>query len=224
MRVRTQTHTHNANRGYNRCWRGWFEAVNLFVFSQITTGMLHHLQPHHPTCTLPPSRVKPALTSPSISRPAHPTASFWKTWATLTSFAWSSNVRCVWVILCVCAWESYLIVFLSHILTLYLAWFEVYPAVSLIMLRATCNTHMHPKKTQNPRDTQKALNTHIHTPTTAICLPDYGILFCVIARESNHLFKVIGVCNNYVHYESLFNQITHFQGWQNTSSNSTHFL
>ncbi len=80
---------------------GWLRCVILFVFSQITTGMLHHSPPPHPTCTLPPSRVRPAPTSPSISRPARPTASFWKTWATLTSFAWSSNVRCIRVFLCV---------------------------------------------------------------------------------------------------------------------------
>lgn len=31
-----------------------------------------------------------------------------------------------------------------------------------------------------------------HTPVN--CFPDYGALLCVIARESNHLFKVIGIC------------------------------
>lgn len=78
------------------CGMAWFGVlIFLFLsfFPQITTGMQHRSRLHHPTCTLPPFMVRPALTSPSISRQARPMASFWKTWATLTSFAWSSNVR-----------------------------------------------------------------------------------------------------------------------------------
>lgn len=90
---------------------GRFKVVILVcLFPQITTGTLHHSPPPRLTCTSPPFRVRPAPTSPSISRPAHPTASSWKTWATLTSFAWNSNVRCIQVILR----ESFLSVCLSH--------------------------------------------------------------------------------------------------------------
>lgn len=100
------------------CGTSWCRVVILFFFfSQITTGTLHRLPPHHPTCILLHSRVRPALTFPSISRPVHPTASFWKTWATLTSFAWSSNVRCIrciWVMLCVCIRVISLYVCLSY--------------------------------------------------------------------------------------------------------------
>lgn len=65
--------------------------VNSFVslFLQITTGTLRHSPPHHPTCTLPPFRVRPALTSPFTSRQVPPMESFWKTWATPTSSVWS---------------------------------------------------------------------------------------------------------------------------------------
>lgn len=108
---------HSANGGCRRCmWNELVLSFDSFVcfFLQITTGTLHHSPPHHPTCILLPSRVRRAPTFPSISRPVHPTASFWKTLATLTSFAWSSNVRGIWVMLCVCMRVISLYVCLSY--------------------------------------------------------------------------------------------------------------
>ena len=77
-----------------------------FVFPQVTTGTPCPSPRPRPTCTSPPSRVRPAPTSPCTSRPVHLMASSWKTWATPTSSAWSSNVRGMRVMLC--AHESFL--------------------------------------------------------------------------------------------------------------------
>lgn len=82
------------------------------------------------------------------------------------------------------------------------------PAVRLIVSGVTCHAHTHTGTKANAG----AYSSNSHLPAWL------QHTLCVIAWESNHLFKVIGVCNNYVHYDPLFNQISHFQGWHNTSS------
>lgn len=83
------------DEGYWGCMQDGLDLtlICLSIFLQTTTGTLHHSPHRHPTYTLLPSRGRQVPISPSISRLARPTVSFWRTWATQTSFGWSWNVR-----------------------------------------------------------------------------------------------------------------------------------
>lgn len=145
------------DEGYWRCMQDGLDLslICLFVFLQTTTGTLHRSPPHHPTYTLLPSRGRQVQISPSISRLARPTASFWRTWATQTSFGWSWNVRCFLPLL---------------------PWLFIQPSVhfnGLIILIALDTTHHHTTDSHAHPDWHGPTDWWSHTRTHKSQLPSW---------------------------------------------------